>query len=77
MRLSNARQASEVDELVLVLQILDQLVEFNLPGDEVSDLGTDSLEFDMVTSAVERTTFLGPARLTVLATMLVLASGDH
>ena len=53
VRLPDAWQASEVDKLVLVLQILDQLVEFNLPGYEVGDLGTDSLEFDMVTSADE------------------------
>ena len=64
-------------ELVLVLDVLYQLIELDFTWDEVCYLCFDGLEFYMVASAIQHSTFFRPASLAVLRTVLILTCGDH
>ena len=64
-------------KFVLILNVSHQFVELDFAGDEVSDLGSDGLELDMIASAVKLALFNLPSSLAVLRTVLVLAIRDH
>lgn len=77
VRLADSRQASKVHQLVLVLNVFYQLVELDFTWDEISYFCFDRLEFYMVASAIQYSTFLRPSRLAVLWAVLILTLGDH
>ena len=60
MSLSYSRQTSIVDQLVLVLQVLDQFEEFNLPWNEISQLRSDAFEFNVIALAYNLTCLAWP-----------------